>query len=220
MVTPRFRFSLLWLLIFVTVLATGLGYLSSKANRVNSLQSKVKSLGGAVICRHDLRIGDGTGFVPDGAEYVPDDAPLDASRQGMPQGWLAEPVGVDLSQTQADDADVQQIVEIAPTLEGISLSLTRISDRAAAMLSTLSNLRNIDLACTGITDVALEHLSKVSKLQELDIAGAAVTDRGLRHLYKVKTLQYLNLVNTKVTDDGVQAIQEALPQCQIGFDSW
>ena len=213
--TPM-RFSLLSLLVLVTTLAIGFGYLSSKANQVNSLKRKVESLGGAVVCRHDLRIGDGSGYVPDGAEYVPDDAPIDASRTGMPEGWLAEPVGVHLSQTQADDADVQQIVRTT-TLEGIGLDATRITDRSAAMLSALPNLRSIGLSNTGITDIALKHLRKLSNLQDLDIGGTAVTDSGLRYLHNVNTLQRLNLVDTEVTEEGIQALEDVLPRCQIGW---
>jgi len=203
------RISLLCFLTFVTGLTLVLGYFATSASKVISLKSKVETLGGAVVCRHEVLIEDGT-------EFIPDDAPLNATRDGLPEGWLAEPVAVHLSATKTNDVDLEDIIA-ATTLEGIALDETQITDKASTLLATLPNLREVGLSRTGITDTTLKRLSELPKLRSLDVSYTAITDVGLRHLHNAKTLTSINLAETSVTEEGLYELQTALPNCRINY---
>ena len=109
----RLKFRVRSLLLLMTSIALTLGYLAMRAGRVVELQQHVESLGGSVTSKHDVRIDAEV-------EYVPDTAPLDVTRGSLPKGWLVEPVGIDLSWSDANDADVARIAK-TEQLEGISL---------------------------------------------------------------------------------------------------
>ena len=205
----RLKFRVRSLLLLMTSIALTLGYLAMRAGRVVELQQHVESLGGSVTSKHDVRIDAEV-------EYVPDTAPLDVTRGSLPKGWLVEPVGIDLSWSDANDADVARIAK-TEQLEGISLDGTDVTDEAVRVLATLPRIRSIGLSNTGITDVALQHLSTISGLEDLDVSNTTVSDEGLRHLEELHSLKNLNLVETGVTEAGYMRIQAALPNCIVGW---
>lgn len=95
-----------------------------------------------------------------------------------------------------------------------------INPQAATDLSPLSQLRPDDiqylqLSSTRVSNAQLAHLSKLSGLRVLWLYDTPVSDGGLAHLQSLGGLRVLNLRSTLVSTAAVDALQEALPQCEF-----
>jgi hypothetical protein len=66
-----------------------------------------------------------------------------------------------------------------------------------------------------ITDKGLEAIAKSTALEKLEIKDCAITDQGLKSLGQTRQLKSLSLWGTRVTAEGVNALQRALPTCDI-----
>jgi hypothetical protein len=95
-----------------------------------------------------------------------------------------------------------------------------VTPQASTDLSPLAGLRPDDvqylqLSSTRINNTGLAHLGKLTGLRVLWLYDTAVSDMGLVHLRGLTGLRVLNLRSTLVTSAGVDALQEALPQCEF-----
>ena len=95
-----------------------------------------------------------------------------------------------------------------------------INPQAATDLSSLSQLRPDDiqylqLSSTRVSNAQLAHLSKLSGLRVLWLYDTPISDAGLAHLRSLTGLRVLNLRSTLVSTAAVDALQEALPQCEF-----
>ena len=72
---------------------------------------------------------------------------------------------------------------------------------------------------TKVSDAALERLKGLTNLEMLQLDGTEITDAGLEHLKGLPNLKWLTLHDTEVTAEGVEKLQEALPNCEIHFES-
>jgi hypothetical protein len=121
---------------------------------------------------------------------------------------------IDLSKTQATDADVASLGLLASAPE-------YYVDDELAMDTGLPYLRGIRstfelrLGDTKITDAALSHAARLPNLIWLDLSGTRITDEGLRRLRALSQLESLNLLDTRVSDEAIADLQRALPGCDI-----
>ncbi len=95
-----------------------------------------------------------------------------------------------------------------------------VNPQAATDLSPLSQLRPDDiqylqLSSTRVSNAQLAHLSKLTGLRVLWLYDTPISDPGLVHLRSLDGLRIINLRSTLVSAAGVDALQEALPQCEF-----
>jgi len=107
------------------------------------------------------------------------------------------------------------LLSALPKLRILDLKGTRISDAGLTHLSGLSHLRGLYLTRTAITDAGLVHLEPLRELETLILWDTQVSDAGLQHLRHLDKLKELILWNTQVTREGAEALQEAMPACDV-----
>ena len=95
-----------------------------------------------------------------------------------------------------------------------------INPQAATDLSPLAQLHAEDiqylqLSSTRVSNAQLVHLNKLTGLRVLWLYDTPVSDAGLTHLRGLTGLRILNLRSTLVSTAAVDALQEALPQCEF-----
>ena len=87
------------------------------------------------------------------------------------------------------------------------------------LIAQRDSLQGLNLYETGVSDRGLKELAGMPNLTNLDLsANPDVTDNGLLHLASIESLRKLGLWGTSVTKSGVEKLQEALPNCEIGWD--
>jgi hypothetical protein len=97
---------------------------------------------------------------------------------------------VNLSRSQATDADLDRLPSLTNRLESLVLN-------------------------SNITDAGMEHISGLTSLRELCLSETQATDASLKYLKGLTALRSLDLRKTQLTDEGVKELQEALPNCKI-----
>jgi len=100
-------------------------------------------------------------------------------------------------------------------LKTASLTKNQIGGAGLANLNGMTGLKQLFLQDNPITDEGLVHLGKIESLEMLVLAGTQITDDGLKHLAGLKNLKYLGLTRTKITRPAIDALQLALPQCEL-----
>ena len=95
-----------------------------------------------------------------------------------------------------------------------------VSPQASTDLSPLGRLQPEDLqylqlSSTRVTNAGLSYLRGLTGLRVLWLYDTQVNDTGLVHLQGLTGLRVLNLRSTLVSQSGVDALQQALPQCEI-----
>jgi hypothetical protein len=123
---------------------------------------------------------------------------------------------LDLNQTAVGGAGLAHLAGLT-LLEKLDLRETNVTDAGLAHLARLTSLEKLDLRDTNVTDAGLVHLEGLAQLKELDLHGTKVSDPGLACLKKLTSLRTLYLELTNVTRAGVEDLQNALPNCEIGF---
>ncbi len=106
------------------------------------------------------------------------------------------------------------------TLQSFELDrVPDITDVGIGHLVAMPKLTKILLAGLPVTDAALAHLAKMEQLQSIRLVKLPISDAGLLQLAPLKNLESLTLNQLNVTAAGVAALQEALPNCKIEWDS-
>ncbi len=77
------------------------------------------------------------------------------------------------------------------------------------------DLQYLQLSSSRVTNVGLLHLQRLTGLRALWLYDTRISDAGLVHLQGLTNLQVLNLRGTLVSPGGVDALQQALPGCEI-----
>jgi hypothetical protein len=95
-----------------------------------------------------------------------------------------------------------------------------VSPQASTDLSPLGRLHGGDLqylqlSGTRVSNADLIHLQGLTGLRVLWLYDTRVSDAGLVHLQGLTGLRVLNLRSTLVSVGGVDALQQALPGCEI-----
>ena len=103
-------------------------------------------------------------------------------------------------------------LDFTESVESLDLSGRGITDISA--LSGCSELRELNLSNNPIADVSA--LALLPKLTSLDLSATGRSDLDNDLLSSLRSLAYLNLENNDgVTAEGIDALQSALPNCQI-----
>jgi hypothetical protein len=95
-----------------------------------------------------------------------------------------------------------------------------VSPQSATDLSPLSTLRPDDLqylqlSGTRVSNAGLAHLCTLTGLKVLWLYDTPISDAGLVHLRELTGLRVLNLRSTLTSTAAVDALQDALPQCEF-----
>jgi CheY-like chemotaxis protein len=119
-----------------------------------------------------------------------------------------------LDHTDVTDEGLKLLASL-PNLEILDLKGTRITDAGLAEVGRLTGLKGLYLTRTGITDAGLAHLRDLSRLETLILWDTGIGDAGLEHLKPLTRLQEVILWSTQVTRQGAEALQAALPECDV-----
>lgn len=111
--------------------------------------------------------------------------------------------------------DGLKLLTSLPSLEILDLKGTRITDAGLAEVGRLTALKGLYLTRTGITDAGLRHLQDLTNLETLILWETGIGDAGLEHLKPLKSLKEVILWSTPVTRHGAEALQAALPDCDV-----
>ena len=95
-----------------------------------------------------------------------------------------------------------------------------VTPQASTDLSPLAalqpdDLQYLQLSGTRVNNAGLVHISGLTDLRVLWLYDTQVSDVGLVHLQGLTGLRVLNLRSTLVSSAGVDALQQALPQCEF-----
>jgi hypothetical protein len=113
------------------------------------------------------------------------------------------------------DAQVDDLLPLAPQVTWLSLSGTGVTDEGLARLAQFSHLTRLHLDRTGVGDAGLAHLARLERLEYLNLYGTSVTDEGLQQLAGLQQLRTVYLWQTKVTPDGAERLTAALPRLRV-----
>jgi hypothetical protein len=168
------RFSVRGLIVFVLVIAVGLGWIVRSAHIQRDAVAAIKKAGGSVFYSWQWDHGHS---ILRGRPWAP--------------SWLVEFTGVEFfghvtgvnlegSSGPADTvlAEVGQLNQ----LQILSLSNASVTDAGLAHLKELTNLDFLGLRNTQVTDAGLVHLKGLTNLSDLVLNGTQVTDAGMNEL--------------------------------------
>lgn len=112
--------------------------------------------------------------------------------------------------------NAQGIVAV-PVGRELRLNVTPQASTDLSPLAALGpdDLQYLQLSSTRVNNAGLAHLHKLTGLRVLWLYDTPVSDAGLVHLRGLTGLRVINLRSTLVTSAGVDALQEALPQCEF-----
>jgi len=181
-----YQFSLRTLLIVVTLVGCGLGWLGFKvreARRQEVAVAAIEKLGGQVAYDDQFdSLGNYVGKV-------------------VPPGpaWLRELLGNDFFRN----------------VRTVDLTLPTLRDADLDQLQWLSTCKWLNLGKSGVTDAGLPQVKELTQLNWLLLANTQVSDAGLENLKGLAQLQTLDLRGTRVTAAGVKKLQQALPNCEV-----
>ncbi|HEY9259480.1 c-type cytochrome domain-containing protein [Chitinophaga sp.] len=159
-------------------------------------------------------------FIPEGkvaavsAQHI---AALEAKGvKVLPVGSGSNYVNVDCINAGAfGDADMQLLLPLKDQLVWLSLSGTRVTDSAFAVLGKFTHLVRLDLRNAAIKGSGMTALNACTELRYLNLAGTAVTDEALLSLQKNKKLQQVYLFQAGVKPMAVQELRKHLPKLTV-----
>ena len=117
-----------------------------------------------------------------------------------------------------DAAAWDQFAE-SSNIEVLALRHMQLTDLSLAHIARMTRLRELGIVASPITDNGLGFLDGNRHIEELRLAETLITDTGLAYMKSMLMLKWLDLSNTAVTDVGVSALQVALPDLAIRYDS-
>jgi len=108
-------------------------------------------------------------------------------------------------------------VVTAPGGKELRLNVTPQASTDLSPLAALQpdGLQYLQLSSTRVNNGGLGHIKGLTGLRVLWLYDTQVSDAGLVHLYGLTGLRVLNLRSTLVSSAGVDALQQALPQCEF-----
>ncbi len=164
-----FQFSLRSLLIFVTLVGCGLGWLGFKVRAASRQQANVAAivkLGGSVEYDYD---NDAQG------NRVPNPTPPGPKwlRGLLGDDFFRDVTGCDLTDKPVTDAELKHVANFAK-LKWLFLDGTQVTDAGLEQLEGLTELTELSLVRTQITEAGLEHLKGLTQLEELHLYGTQV----------------------------------------------
>jgi hypothetical protein len=137
-----------------------------------------------------------------------DDAAAHIDRLGgkLQRDSTGQIIGVDLSDSWVNDADVRWLAQI-PTLQEINLSRTRITGKGLEPLAKLESVAFLKLQFAEfLTATDIGHLAEWKNLRSLDLRGTRVDSGVFERLAVHRSLEYLDISSTEVDDQGFEEL--------------
>jgi hypothetical protein len=115
------------------------------------------------------------------------------------------------------DAELVELVSLAPQLERLNLAGAAITDRSAPVLAKFTALRVLQLGATEITDEFTPALASLAALERCSLNGTRITEHGLAPLKRLTALRALSLADTSIAPEawratGLPVIDAAAPE--------
>jgi hypothetical protein len=205
-----FRYSLRTLLLLVTVISVGFGWLGIKVRQAQRQKEAVET------------IRKSNCFVA--YDYQIDSHDFYDSRETPPGPvWLHKLFGIDFfgnvdcvfwRKSEIADADLVRLKEFTH-LRFLHLDHPEIVDADLVHVQAFAKLKSLNLDKTQITDAGLAKLQSLTQLERLCLSETQVTDAGLAKLQALTKLKYVQLQNTQVTDAGCDELKKSLPNLTI-----
>ena len=146
----------------------------------------------------------------------------------LPQRQVRFPASYSLGALWARDRDSEGYAFWEPlgngrgivTVPGGKELRLNVTPQASTDLSPLAalqpdDLQYLQLSGTRVNNAGLAHIKRLTGLRVLWLYDTQVSDAGLVHLQGLTGLRVLNLRSTLVSVGGVDALQQALPQCEF-----
>lgn len=124
---------------------------------------------------------------------------------------------LDITGATVADAELEQIAKLSH-LKILRITASSVNDDGVKYLKGLEELEGLALITSDITDTGLKHLKEIKRLKSLSLAGNKVTDAGLKHLAEHAGLKWISLNETWISKEGVEALKQALPNCEVQND--
>lgn len=188
----KVKFSVLSLLVLITLVSFWLAKLSSDAREQLAAAKSLKQLGCSV------------GF--DTNNWVP--------------AWLQDAIGEEYFRTvrkvnffrtasSVTDANLGHL-ECLSDLKELNLGNNpKVTDAGLVHLRGLKNLTYLALYGTGVQGPGLVHVSDLPRLKSVTLIRTDLRDSGLKHLGSMPNLKWASLDRTKVTDTGMAELARA-----------
>jgi len=139
---------------------------------------------------------------------------LDGNALGLgPLAQLPELRELELASPFLRNAGILQQAGLGQ-VETLVLDAPKVTDDGVKFLNGWKNLEELTLRCN-LTDAGLTPIAQLTDLRKLTIAGTWITDAGLKKLVPLQNLRRLDITGTACTPAGVDALQSALPDCEI-----
>jgi hypothetical protein len=135
-------------------------------------------------------------------------------RNSVGEDFFPSLIGVYLDGTQVTDAGLVHLKWLTG-LRSLNLGGTQVSDAGLVHIEGLTGLQWMSLAGTRVSDAGLVNLKGLTGLHMLNLGGTQVTDAGLVHLKGLTGLQVRYLDGTRVSHGGVAELRAGLPNCFI-----
>lgn len=120
--------------------------------------------------------------------------------------------------TGLTDAGLAHLAEM-PNLRSLRIDDFPLTDDGLAHLAHLTNLESLNFNGAEVSGAGLAHIQGLPKLATLFLANADITDVELAHLKEFKKLTQLWFYNQEIVEGGMEDLQQALPNCQLHYDS-
>jgi hypothetical protein len=200
---PRFRFSLLGMMLVVTLLAIPLTLAGkyvrqwyADRQRLEAIRQIESEKRGAVT----FRSHSGNMVSP-----APRD---DFSRSRLPVGRIY------LASCQLDPKSLAA-VSILGEARFLSFNSSPFTDQDVPFLDGLWNLGTLQLNGTQITDSGVLGLVGKHRLEQLSLNDTAITDDSVEALATMTTLRQLLIRKTKISSEAIRRLKNKLPDCEI-----
>jgi hypothetical protein len=230
-IRKHLRFGLRTLLVVVTVLALGLGWLVRRVERQRAAVAQIERSGGHVVFAHEYahrqaQLKAGT-FGRNSPQAPPPGPPwlrrwlsphyfqqvenvyLHPSEAGDGAAWpLSDLPGAKcllLSGGRVGEPQLRSIGE-ARSLEELHLINCELDERGIGHLANLHKLRHIDIELGSFTAKGFQQLCQIPHVTNLTLLGTKTEPAGFASLPSFRKLRWLDVLNVEMRDEHVDSI--------------
>lgn len=123
-----------------------------------------------------------------------------------------------LSGTPVTDQGMKTIGQIR-TVERLDLQNSKVTGSGFRELQNLKLLKTLWANGLKVANEDIAFLTSCRQLEELSLSSSEINDGAVPHLKKLASLKVLNLRGTHISTKGIADLQNALPECKLGYDS-
>jgi serine/threonine protein kinase len=123
--------------------------------------------------------------------------------------------GLDLHNTAVSDKGLSLLSSSLPKVNWLSLKDTKVTDKGCGYLRKWQLLNSVDLSGTKVGDEGLSAIALAPAVSRLDISSTPITDNAVSALASMRSLKQLNVSSTALSDGAINRLAQALPQCVI-----